>query len=132
MNEVQLYVSPPVPIRPRPSAFISLDPSILEFSVLKLYHQVVNSILYRDMFPYVFVVILAYNNNFVIVNLAWGQFCYRFFYVIKHIKNREGKLFGHDWGPSSVPISLIVTFKYLLTKTCKLIIIVFLFFSCAY
>ena len=56
---------------------------------------------------------------FVIVNLAWGQFCYGFFYVIKHIKNREGKRFGHKWEPSSMPISLFVKFKYLLTKTCN-------------
>ena len=30
--------------------------------------------LYRDMFPYMFNVLLTHNNNFVIVNLAWGQF----------------------------------------------------------
>ena len=80
------------------------------------------------MFPYMFIVLLTHNNNFVIVNLAWGQFFCGFFKVIKHIKNTGGKRFGHKWVPFSVPISLIVTFKYLLTKTCKLIITVFFFF----
>ena len=62
-------------------------------------------------------------------------FFFKVAYDSSVIKNTKGKRFGHKWGPSSVPISLIVTFKYLFTKTCNLIIIVFFvffFFSFAY
>ena len=34
--------------------------------------------LYRDMFPYMFIVLLTHSNNSEIISLAWGQICKKF------------------------------------------------------
>ena len=48
--------------------------SMMENLGMKNFTCELKYLLYRDMFPYMFNVLLTHNNNFVIVSLAWGQF----------------------------------------------------------
>ena len=58
------------------------------------------------------------------------------FYLIKHIKSRKGKHFGHKWGSSLLTNNFyslkILKFKYLLTKNMQNLIIIFFFFFINY
>ena len=50
------------------------------------------------MFPYMFIVLLTHNNNFVIVNLAWGQFWCGFFLSDRTHKKYKRQTFRPQMG----------------------------------